>query len=43
MTLTPHAAADLARKEGARLYDEQCGTAERGDERQAWPVERERL
>ena len=31
------------RKEGARLHDEQGGTAERGDERQTWPVERERL
>src|SRR6476660_2300149 len=31
------------RKEGARLHDQQRGTAERGDERQAWPVERERL
>ena len=31
------------RKEGARLHDEQGGTAERGDERQAWPIERERL
>ena len=27
------------RKEGARLHDEQGGTAERGDERQTWPVE----
>ena len=31
------------RKEGARLHDEQGGTAERGDERQTWPVKRERL
>src|SRR6478609_8267385 len=31
------------RKEGARLHDEQGGTAERGDERQTWPVEHERL
>jgi hypothetical protein len=31
------------RKEGARLHDEQGGTAERGDERETWPVERERL
>jgi hypothetical protein len=28
------------RKEGARLHDEQGGTAERGDERQIRPVER---
>src|SRR6476659_984588 len=31
------------RTEGARLHDQQRGTAERGDERQPWPVERERL
>jgi hypothetical protein len=40
MTLTPHAQR-IWRKEGARLHDEQGGTAERGDERETWPVERE--